>query len=248
MRCNLRDDEAVINIAESLKMDRDHVVGVLHRLWSWAREQTTDGRCRISTVTLDRDVAVTGFCDAMVREGWLIVESRNVVFPNWDAHLAPNAAQRADNADRASRYRSRKRHANVTHPRDGVVTDDVLDTSNDSTTKTGGSGGGIPKSKSGRKPVADVIPEPLDTPTFRKLWSEWMGYKRDARKSLKPVTRKRQLERLAGEGVEIAIARLRRSMDNGWAGLWFKGEDPLTPARHHETEKSYADVEIVNGT
>ena len=75
MRVNLAEDPDVIGIAAAVGIDdEDHVVGKLHRLWSWADQHTVDGNApSVTTNWIDRYLGVAGFADAMVTVGWLTV-------------------------------------------------------------------------------------------------------------------------------------------------------------------------------
>lgn len=74
------------------------------------------------------------------------------------------------------------------------------------------------------------IPQALDTPDFREAWARWITHRRENRATLKPTTMRSQLKKLCLDGPIGAIARLQRSMDNGWRGLWFP-DDPWPPGK-----------------
>jgi hypothetical protein len=112
MRTDLRDDPSVIGIAVTLGMDEDHVVGKLHKLWSWATQQLRSRNAPVIDLSwIDRYLGVTGFANAMVNVGWLRVEDDQIVFPNWERHNSKSAKQRALAANRAESFR---RNASVT--------------------------------------------------------------------------------------------------------------------------------------
>jgi len=112
MRLNLATDPAVIGIAERTdSADEDHVVGKLHRLWSWADQQTIDGNAPSVTKTwIDRYLAIDGFADAMIAVGWLVVTESGIEFPNFTRHNGQTAKQRALTSKRVARH---KRSANA---------------------------------------------------------------------------------------------------------------------------------------
>jgi len=111
MRCDLREDPAVIGIASELNIEEDLVVGKLHRVWSWANRQTTDGHAASVTATwLDHHVDVTGFAFAMEKVAWLQIKNHEIIFPKFDCHNSESAKKRAISAKRSAKYR----HATVT--------------------------------------------------------------------------------------------------------------------------------------
>lgn len=105
----------VCQIAASLGLDVDAVTGKLIRIWAWAsRNCHGDGVTSVTVMSLlDRDTGVTGFCDAMISAGWLIVENEKLVFPNFHFHISQSAKDRASEAKRKQRSRNNrdKRHA-----------------------------------------------------------------------------------------------------------------------------------------
>lgn len=64
------------------------------------------------------------------------------------------------------------------------------------------------------------IPPTLDTPAFRAAWSDWLAYRRERRASCLPRCLRLQLDYLAGLGEAGAVEAIRRSIRNGWAGLF----------------------------
>ena len=109
MRHDLADDPAVISLAETTAcVDEQHVIGVLHKLWSWADRQTTDGYAAgVTTIWLGRYLGIDGFIKGLVRVGWLKCNTRGITIPKFDAHNTKSAKNRA----LASQRMSRKRHA-----------------------------------------------------------------------------------------------------------------------------------------
>lgn len=106
MRTDLSNDPAVIAIATSLGMDEDHVVGKLHRLWSWANKQTCDGNATgVTEKWIDRYLGVTGFAEAMKSSGWLSSESGGISIPKFGRHNGESAKQRALTAKRVAKHK-----------------------------------------------------------------------------------------------------------------------------------------------
>lgn len=114
MRTRLADDPAVISISLELGLDRDTVVGKLHRLWSWATDQLADGYAAgVTESYIDAHVGVIGFARAMKSAGWLTLKARSVSFPGWEKHLSQGAKQRSLAAKRVSDMRLRKCNAAI---------------------------------------------------------------------------------------------------------------------------------------
>lgn len=70
-----------------------------------------------------------------------------------------------------------------------------------------------------------TLPPGLDTPDFRRAWSDWCRYRKEARHPLKPMTAERQLRMLAEHGPAAAVAMIEQSLTHGWRGL-FPLKDP----------------------
>lgn len=55
---------------------------------------------------------------------------------------------------------------------------------------------------------------------FKKSWTDWKEYRRQARKKMTPATVKSQLSQLGKQPENIAIAMIEQSIGNGWTGLF----------------------------
>jgi len=105
-RSNLRDQREVFVVARALVLPRDHVVGLCIRFWSWADGQTTDGAIdSICPADIDAVVEHEGFAAALQEAGWLLVDGRGVIIPNFHRHNGESAKKRAMAADRKRRQR-----------------------------------------------------------------------------------------------------------------------------------------------
>ena len=109
MRTDLPEDPAVIRMSSLLKMPRDQIVGILHRLWSWADTVTPNGNVHGVTVKLvDRHMRVPGLTKALLKVGWLELlkdPDGGIRFPHFDRHMGSTAKKRALGALRARKYR-----------------------------------------------------------------------------------------------------------------------------------------------
>jgi hypothetical protein len=115
VRLDLREDPAVVVMAERLRLDEDAVVGKLVRFWSWASRQSRDGYAPVTPLYLDRYIGVPGWCESLCAVGWLECDGDGAVrIPKWGRHLSQSAKARALAALRMARKRLRSRYARVT--------------------------------------------------------------------------------------------------------------------------------------
>jgi hypothetical protein len=106
MRVDLATDPDVIGIASKTELDEDTVVGKLHRLWSWADQQTTNGdAASVTEAWIDRFLGAPGFASAMVSAGWLTITSGGVILPDFEKHNGQTGKRRALTARRNTKYR-----------------------------------------------------------------------------------------------------------------------------------------------
>ena len=65
------------------------------------------------------------------------------------------------------------------------------------------------------------FPPSLVTPEFQQAWKDWIAYRKEAKFSpWKPVTVKAKLVELEALGPAAASAAIRRSIANGWKGIF----------------------------
>ena len=101
------DKPEVWAMAEILGIDPDAVIGKLLRVWSWFDEQSEEGNApSVSKMLLDRKVGVTGFCDAMIKCGWMDSIDTGVSLPNFDRHNGKTAKNRALTAKRVAKHKT----------------------------------------------------------------------------------------------------------------------------------------------
>jgi len=110
------DKPEIWQIAQDLGIDPDAAFGKMFRLWAWFDEHTEDGSNApsVTKLLLDRCCGVTGFCDSVIKAGWLIDDGETLTVPHFDRHNGETAKKRALNAKRASKHRektSRKSNA-----------------------------------------------------------------------------------------------------------------------------------------
>ncbi len=93
------------------------------------------------------------------------------------------------------------------------------------------------------------MPLELSTPDFRDAWKDWLAYRKEIRKPLKPRSLRSQLSHLATFGADVATEAIREAIRNQWQGLFPEkvqtrrgGADPLSGikefmARHRAKEE-----------
>lgn len=104
-----------------------------------------------------------------------------------------------------------------------------------------------PKAKDGTD-----LPESLAADCFVTAWAEWVAYRREAKFSpWKPVTVKAKLAELEPLGPVAAAAAIRRSIANGWKGIFPENGNgaPATASRDCDrcAGKGYAEIPIPGG-
>lgn len=153
------DKPEVIQIAATLGIDQDTVVGKLLRVWIWADQQTVNGNAvSVTKAFLDRITAIAGFADAMQKAGWLAFHDSLLLFPNFDRHNGKTAKKRALIAARVRKLRE-NRNADVTPPElQKEARSSLLSSSSGSLKEEGGGAGGETKPakpKRVKTPLAD---------------------------------------------------------------------------------------------
>lgn len=100
------DKPEVWAIASDLGIDPDAAFGKLFRVWSWFDSHTEDGNASsVTKALLDRQVGVTGFCDAVVRAGWMVDDGSTLSLPNFENHNGKTAKSRALTAKRVAEHK-----------------------------------------------------------------------------------------------------------------------------------------------
>jgi hypothetical protein len=100
------DKPEIVQMAESLHIDHDAVLGKCLRLWIWADQQTISGDDLIVTPSfLDRLTNCAGFSQGLLLVGWLKSRNGRFSLPHFDRHNGQTAKNRALSADRMQRQR-----------------------------------------------------------------------------------------------------------------------------------------------
>ena len=112
----LAEKPEIFTIARLLSIDRDRIVGLLVRFWSWADRNTVDGRVDgVALQDVDAVVDCPGFCLALSDVKWIIVDAKNnsVKIPKFDRHNGESVKKRLLASERQARWRSKKGETDV---------------------------------------------------------------------------------------------------------------------------------------
>jgi hypothetical protein len=231
------DKPEVWQIAESLGIDPDAVVGKLIRVWAWFDQQTLDGNAKgnATSVTtgngasvtksatmalLDRKVGVTGFCAAMISVGWMLDDGGALTLPNFDRHNGKTAKTRALTAKRVSEH---KKKGNATA--NALVTVDALPREEKRREEK------IVKNTTAKRPKVEV-----DRPDFvdELTWQDWKAARKGAKITVTVMRGIQEQADIAGielaEAIKFAASKSWRSFEAEW---YFKATGNKPPKWDH---------------
>lgn len=243
------DKPEIYIMANSLGIDPDAVMGKMLRIWIWADQQSRDGNAlSVTLLAIDRIGCCDGLADAMIDAGWLSCEGDTITFPNFGRHNGQTAKQRGLTYNRQAKHRA-KNNDNITQPalshRDKIVTRD-RDRDRDIT----------PIKKKSKKEKIDLkkitLPPPLAAdPAFVGIWPDWIDHRLSTKAKITESAAKAQLKKLATVPVSEAVARIERSIMNGYQGLFFPNDgeyyhdngktETCTKYRSNEKKSRYQD-------
>lgn len=222
METQLRDKPEVIAVAYTLDLERDLVVGKLHRLWSW-----TDAHCdekgfarAVSFRFVDEEMGCVGFGKALQSVGWLEEKDGGLHFPGYTKHNGSTAKSRALNAKRNSSMRQRRRDKNVTQPSEKRDAPTVTHASPDKR-----------RGEEKRKEKREEAPEfshfwELLKGDFQKsgafcnAWRDWVSINGEIGRPITETAAKAQTDQLALMGLARAVAALRHSTAGRYKGIF----------------------------
>lgn len=114
MRSDLFEHPKVFKLADMLGVDEFSVVGMLFCFWAWADKHSVDGRVDAATSRLvDKCAQRSGFADALVSVGWLVVDDSGITIPRFNEHNGDSSKERTLKNQRQARWRANKRDACV---------------------------------------------------------------------------------------------------------------------------------------
>lgn len=102
VRVGLAGTREVLQIAAATGRDRHLVAGLLVDFWGWASNESADGT--LPGVTIKLICATIGgtpkVWQAVAEAGWLIIEPKRLIVPNWQHWLSGSAKERLQDARR----------------------------------------------------------------------------------------------------------------------------------------------------
>lgn len=190
-----------------LGLDPEIVFTKCFKLWRWASNSSVDGVIEnVQPDLLDSLFHCPGFSQALLKVGWLQIRSGSLIIPRFDRHLGQSSKRRALTAKRVAKSKKQKGNADG----NAKVTLNALPKEEKRREEKKGK----------KKPNPLPLPPSLDTEEFRCAWADWHQYRKERRNSLTPSTEKEQLAYLEQLGPFQAIQSIRRSIRQGWQGLF----------------------------
>lgn len=108
------DKSEIWALSERLDIDPDAAFGKMFRIWSWFDQHTENGNApSVTQRLLNRMVAVTGFCEAVVEAGWMLDDGEIISLPHFDRHNGKSAKKRAVTNRRVAKNRVKQRTSNA---------------------------------------------------------------------------------------------------------------------------------------
>jgi len=131
----------------------------------------------------------------------------------------PGAQRQSDFRDRKQKQQYYGDETETKQDSNELVTSRYVDTDTDTDTESDKIQKQIKKQKTA--PVGAVdIPENLNTPQFLEAWKDWETHRKEKKKTLTPLTVKKQMAELSKYSPNTAIAMIEESIKNGWTGIF----------------------------
>lgn len=100
--------EEVIRLSLALNVSVFEAVGLCVVFWAWADRNTDDGYLpKCTPEVVDQAIGRMGFAVKLIEVGWLLVDGKGLIVPNFDRHMGESAKQRALHAERSRRWREK---------------------------------------------------------------------------------------------------------------------------------------------
>lgn len=107
----------VLRIATILGIHPDHAFGLCFRFWTWCDDNMlTANAGGVSLALVDSLVDRNGFCDAMVKVGWLKPTGETFEVTKFERHLSKSAKSRGLTAKRVAKHERKTNDQTVSEP------------------------------------------------------------------------------------------------------------------------------------
>lgn len=107
MRSNLWDDPRVARLCDLTDQGEAAIIGGLYWLWAMADQHTEDGvLIGLTPRQIDRKTGISGFGDALVQAGWLLIDGGDAVIPHFEEHNGSSAKKRVQTARRVAAHKA----------------------------------------------------------------------------------------------------------------------------------------------
>jgi hypothetical protein len=223
------DKAEVWQIASDLGIEPDLVVAKLMRVWLWFDQQTLDGNApSVTKALLDARCSVTGFCNAMIKAGWMQELDGVICLPNFQRHNGSTAKKRLLTHQRVVNHRScndsvTQNGENCNAP---SVTKALLEKNRIEKNREEVIPPKSPKGERTKKRLyqfsLEDIPEPLkqnNPQDFYRAWALWITHREEIKKPITQTSARQQLAELAKAGRAKAVEMIEFTIAKGWQGL-----------------------------
>lgn len=214
------DKAEVWQIADTLSIDPDAVVGKLLRVWTWFDQQTENGNApSVTKKLLDRSVGVLGFCDACIFAGWMTDDGTTLAIPRFDRHNGKTAKNRALTAKRVAKHKAKNGNEEVTH--DALPREEkrrVLPPNPQ-------------EGEKGDKSERWIQPKNLN----QSAWEEFEQHRKEIRKPLTNQARTKNANVMTKYPPATQQAMVDKTIANRWTGIF---EPDVRSAKDHQQEPS----------
>lgn len=207
------------------------------RLWLWAVEQSPTGS--LQDIEAEELALIVGHAGDPA-ELWSAMKSCGIIeeaaegwqIRSWYEHQGVLIERNEREAARMRRVRSK----NVRSTFEATNETDVTNETNERDEV----GAGVPApAPAPRKPAEYPLPDALDVPAFRSAWLDWLDYRRERKLGAwKPRTIEAKLAELAEIGPTRAAEAIRRSIANGWQGIFPDRNGAGRPDRYRGSGKA----------
>lgn len=233
VRNNLLTHPKIVRISSALCLPPVHILGACVHLWSVA-DAHADGEMLpgMDENSLDSMVQIPGFAREMIKVGWISINNDSMQLVNYQTHNGTSAKRRAEDAGRKRTERGQNADEVQTKIKNkNKNKNKIID--NPPNPPDGGNGiqtqltqAPVEKRSKEYDPHTATLPRELDTPEFRSVWIEWFDYRKERKiRKLTSKSIEAKLNEMTAWGSDVAAAQIRKSIANGWQGIFAPGPE-----------------------